>query len=757
MTPEEKYEEVKSWFEGVVNHGDYFMAYCPSHDNHNTRALSVVKYDDGVGFDCKGNAGCTTDSICAAVGKKSSDLFTNSSSNVMPLTVKSGGKDGCTLEAYAEAKQLPVEFLQETIGLYEHKRYAKTKAPALVMPYFDEHSEEIRIRYRIALAKADGRDNRFVWRSGSKADTLYGLEQLPDIRKYKQPVILVEGESDVHTLRYFGYAALGIPGASNFKAVRPELFEGVEQIYVIEEPDEAGEGLAENIEKQLHNIDATISFVRMSEDEGDPSDVYLADRENFRERFDRMLANAESYAEREHRDENKRRAELWEKCKELARCPCILTEFVEDFRRAGVVGQDKEAQIVFLAGVSRLLSSPSSVALKGPSSGGKSYTLNKVLEFLPESGYYKLSALSDKALAHFDEPLSHRHLVISEATALDNSDMASYLLRTLLSEKELTYAFPTATDDGVKMQHKHIEGPTGLFMTTTQHSLHAENETRFISITVNDTRQHTRSVISEIATKNGYTPNMERWHALQEVLEIDKESDVFIPYAQWIAHTIPEEALHVRLRRDFTHLLNFIKAHALLHRENRERNGSGYLVATCEDYRIVRALLYDVFAEALEASVSPTVRETVNGVRGLYDRLENKSDGVTVNALKAELHLERSVTQRRTQNALRRGFITNLEDKRGRPARYAPADPLPNDVTVLPEVNELIDAGVCPCGHCVKAEQDEETIPPQSSEEDEQMRKEIRMQMLIDEGMSEDWAHDAVFGPQEGDEVTWFD
>ena len=45
-----------------------------------------------------------------------------------------------------------------------------------------------------------------------------------------------------------------------------------------------------------------------------------------------------------------------------------------------------------------------SVAVKGPSSGGKSYLTGSVLRFFPEDAYHALTAMSERTLAYSEEP-----------------------------------------------------------------------------------------------------------------------------------------------------------------------------------------------------------------------------------------------------------------------------------------------------------------------------------------------------------------
>ena len=151
-----------------------------------------------------------------------------------------GDKD-ISLEAYAAAKCLPVEFLRDTFGLAERKRGERV---AIRMPYFDKSGAELCTRYRIALI-----GDKFRWAKGSKL-SLYGLWRLDD---QAADVILVEGESDTQTLKYHGIAALGVPGAQNWKAAWTEHLAG-RGVYVWREPDDAGAQFVARIAKDLPDL-----------------------------------------------------------------------------------------------------------------------------------------------------------------------------------------------------------------------------------------------------------------------------------------------------------------------------------------------------------------------------------------------------------------------------------------------------------------------------------------------------------------------
>jgi hypothetical protein len=406
--------------------------------------------------------------------------------------------------------------------------------------------------------------------------------------------------------------------------------------------------------------------------------LHVADPDLFKERFTEALKHATPWAEVERLETRAAARKARAECGDLVLVPNILDRFAEDLSRSGVVGESRLAKLLYLAVTSRLLERPVSVAMKGPSSGGKSYLTERVLGFFPNEAYYALTAMSEHALAYGDEPLSHRFLVLYEAAGM-NSDFQTYLIRSLLSEGRVRYETVEKTSEGMRPRLIERAGPTGLIVTTTAVKLHPENETRLLSLTVTDTQEQTRDVMAALAEEVGErAPNLRRWHALQEWLGAT-EHRVWISYARALAGLIPP--LAVRLRRDFGALLSLIKAHAILHQASRERDAEGRIIATLEDYAVVRNLVAGLVSEGVEATVPATIRETVEKLTLIY---AEDSEPVTIVKLAEEVKLDKSSTWRRVRTAIDRGYLKNLEDRKGRPAKLVPGDPLPAEIALQP-------------------------------------------------------------------------
>jgi hypothetical protein len=322
--------------------------------------------------------------------------------------------NAATLARYAEFKKLPEAFLR-SLGLTDI-RYRD--APALRIPYRDRSGAELAVRIRRHLEKSSQHDQRFTWRRGDKPQ-LYGVERLgpPEF------VVLVEGESDCHTLWYHDIPALGVPGAGTWNEARDAAhLDGIAKVYVVVEPDAGGEAVRRWLARS--SIRERAHLVELSPHK-DPSALHCADPDAFKAAFARALADAVPLADRLAEERTRTSAQAWAACRGLATRPRILERFAEAYRATGAVGELRVAQTLYLALTSRFLSRPVSVAVKGPSSGGKSFTVEQVLRFFPAEAVHCMTAISDRALAYTEADLTHRFLVVFEAAGMVG-EFASY-------------------------------------------------------------------------------------------------------------------------------------------------------------------------------------------------------------------------------------------------------------------------------------------------------------------------------------------
>lgn len=685
--------------ENVRQSGSNWVARCPAHDDkHNS--LSISEGGDGrVLIKC--HAGCEAKDIVEAVGLTLKDLFEKSSTRTHK---KSREKDkaspksdattqpGCTVEEYAKDKQLEAHLLN-MIGVRD---YSNRGATVVRIPYYGPDKTEVAVRYRTALKKSAQEDNRFRWKSGSKP-TLYGLWRIGNAEQ-DGFVLLVEGESDTHTGWQYGLPVLGLPGAALWREEWAQYFSNIPVIYVFLEPDKGGEAVIKWLSKSELRHKARL--VRLK-DSKDINELHCADPQSFKQKLKEAMDAAITWKDFDRTDQKKKRQEAWTKCQQLAQEQDILTHFSDSLSRSGVVGEERAAKLIYLCLTSRVLPKPVSVVVKAVSSAGKSFLSESTLKYFPDTAYYALTAMSERALAYSEEPLKHRFMVFYEAAGI-KGDFVSYIIRSLLSEGRLRYETVEKTQGGLKPKMIEREGPTGLLVTTTDLRLHAENETRLFSVSITDTPEQTRSIMQSLAQERRIKTDFQPWHALQDWVGYG-ECDVTIPYASALADMVPPVA--VRLRRDFGAVLNLIRAHAILHQVNRERDKQGYIIATFSDYAAVRDLVADIVSEGIEMTVSDALRDTVRAVENLKSR--NSQEPVTFAAIARELSIDKSTAKRRADAAVEAGYLKNQALK-GRPADLVVGEALPEDQHILPLEAELRQ-------RCMVAEKPEEIItPPQA-------------------------------------------
>lgn len=324
--------------------------------------------------------------------------------------------------------------------------------------------------------------------------------------------------------------------------------------------------------------------------------------------------------------------EAREAARELSEAPALLHRAIRTIGELGVVGEEENRGLLYLAFLSARTEAPISVLVKGRSSSGKSFLVKQTLALIPPRGYYELSSMSAKALVYADLDFRHRHLVLYEEDGLSSEEVL-YLVRTLLSEGQIRYLTVEKTPQG-RMAAREIvrPGPTGLITTLTKGLTKEDNETRTFSLYMNDTKGHTLRVVQALAEREarGARPEVDPapWHALYEALP---QKEVVVPFAPAIARLLEAQDLPedlTRLRRDFGRFLTLVKVVALLHHARREAR-EGRLVAALEDY----ALAYHLAARPLARSVhtvSPQALALAVAVREVHEAKVEEAAGKNV-------------------------------------------------------------------------------------------------------------------------------
>ena len=104
-----------------------------------------------------------------------------------------------------------------------------------------------------------------------------------------------------------------------------------------------------------------------------------------------------------------------------------------------------------------------------------------------------------------------------------------------------------------------------------------------------------------------------------------------------------------------------------------------------EDYQAVRELVVEIMGEAAQVGVREEIRETIPAVKNLS---EAGAKEASITAVGKVLKLDKSSASRRCRAAIEDGYLVNLEDTKGKPARLVLGADLParRDLLPAPEV-----------------------------------------------------------------------
>ena len=312
----------------------------------------------------------------------------------------------------------------------------------------------------------------------------------------------------------------------------------------------------------------------------------------------------------------------------LLKDPQLLDRILTDFTRCGVVGEESNKLIAYLAATSRKLDAPLAVMVQSSSAAGKSSLMEAVLAFMPAEDKVQYSAMTGQSLFYMGSMnLKHKILALAEEAG---AARASYALKLLQSEGVLSIA-STGKDPetGKLVTHEYrVEGPVMIFSTTTAIDHDEELLNRCLTLGVDESREQTRAILTlqrQKRTLDGLFAKQAKSRLLtqhQNAQRLLRPLAVRNPYAD--ALTFPDE--RTRLRRDHEKYLTLIDTIALLHQHQRvlktaEHDGQRieYIEVTLADIEIANRLAHEALGRSLD-ELSPQTRRLLELVTGMVEK-----------------------------------------------------------------------------------------------------------------------------------------
>jgi len=309
--------------------------------------------------------------------------------------------------------------------------------------------------------------------------------------------------------------------------------------------------------------------------------------------------------------------------------PNLITRLREAFHQAGIIGEESNTLVAYLAGVSRKLERPLAIIIQSASAAGKTTLMDAVLSFFPEEERVKYSAMTGQSLYYLGETsLKHKILAVVEEAG---AEKASYALKLLQSEGELTIASTGKDPTTGKMvtQEYHVEGPVMIFLTTTAIDLDEELQNRCLTLAVDESAAQTERihrVQRERRTLAGLLAHEQRKDLLTQLRNAQRLLSplaVVNPFAPALTFA----TTRTRNRRDHEKYLTLIDAIALLHQHQRQRgvlahghqvNGRSveFIEVTLDDIALANELAPEVLGRSLD-ELPPQTRRLLGFIREL--------------------------------------------------------------------------------------------------------------------------------------------
>ena len=292
--------------------------------------------------------------------------------------------------------------------------------------------------------------------------------------------------------------------------------------------------------------------------------------------------------------------------------PDLLGRIAADFAACGLVGEETNRLVGYLAAVSRKLAAPLAVLVQSSSAAGKSSLMDAVLGFVPESERVRYSAITGQALFYMGNgDLKHKILAICEE---EGASRAAYALKLLQSDGSLTIASTgkDAVTGALVTQDYRVEGPVMLFLTTTAIEIDEELLNRCLVLSVDEGRAQTEAIHRLQRSRRTLEGLLAR-EAKAAILKLHQDAQLLLrplavvnPYADRLTFLSDR----TRARRDHEKYLTLIDTIALLHQHQRPirhapgKNGRpdlAHIEVTLSDIAHANRLAHEVLGRSLDA------------------------------------------------------------------------------------------------------------------------------------------------------------
>jgi hypothetical protein len=233
------------------------------------------------------------------------------------------------------------------------------------------------------------------------------------------------------------------------------------------------------------------------------------------------------------------------------------------------------------------------VLVKGPTSSGKSTLVECAIRLFPPSCIVERAGLSGKALVHGKGSLAGKILFLNEYRCGKD---AQQFTRLIQSQGQIKHEYTTIRGGQRGTKTVQRVGMPVVLSTTTDEKVFADDETRFLSVFVDESPEQNRRIVLARSRKPRKSDcvDLPLWQKAMSLVKYKKGDFEHPPKClEYVAKNLPPDK--VRVRRDWDRFLNFCSAVARV----RAFDSQKPVDISFEDYCIAYRILEPVFASTL--------------------------------------------------------------------------------------------------------------------------------------------------------------
>lgn len=338
----------------------------------------------------------------------------------------------------------------------------------------------------------------------------------------------------------------------------------------------------------------------------------------------------------------------------------LMKHIIDEVHKEGVVGEEDSIMVLSLKVALRLVhnASPTSsnVLVSDMTGGGKDWVTKHVCKvLLPENEHYHRTNLSPKIFNYW-QPMKK----VGKKWVKESWDGKVLYLEDPEEELIKSQAFKVMTSGGTHMTvvkdqkvfDRKIDGKPVIIVTSMKTQIDVEGQRRWDAVRIDTSQELSNKVIDSILTEACGKPIKGNADTVfRSMLQTLDSYTVVIPWAMKLKSVFQNPRMIERTQTK--KFLDYIKASAILHQEQRKKDKDGNLIADYDDYELARFAY--VKLRNKEGNALNKAEEE------LLDYLRSKGDEVKLNQITTDLEtVSRAWLFEHKDDMIEKGIISTV-------------------------------------------------------------------------------------------------